>query len=110
MFKKDTQDKRSGLYSYLIVGLLLFHLIANFVWLVLDKNPTDFDPIGHTLITINSASYIRAHFSDFSLWNYMRLSPAYPNFVHTVGAVLSLILGMNWKIIAFTGTVFFVLA
>lgn len=90
-------------------ALLLFHFIANLVWIYLNKNPLDFDPIGHTLISINSAEYIKTHLLTFNLREFMTISQAYPNFTHIVSLIPIFIFGNYWKVIQSTGTIFFLI-
>lgn len=107
-----TSEKNHHSYRYLILlaGLMLFHLISNIIWIFINKNPLDFDPIGHTLITINSAEYVKTHLFTFNLKEYETISQAYPNFTHTFGVVLALLFGNQWRVIQFSGTIFFLLS
>lgn len=97
-------------YSLLLILLLIFHLIANCWWININQNPQDYDPIGHTFATINSAEYVKNHLMNFSLKDYMKISPGYPNFVETATLPLVFLFGNHWKVIQFSGTVFFLLA
>ncbi|MFH0773822.1 MAG: glycosyltransferase family 39 protein [bacterium] len=107
--KYGKQKHESARYTLFLVILLLFHAVANLVWIYLNKNPLDFDPIGHTLISINSAEYVKTHILSFNLRDYMLFSPAYPNFTHTISLILIFIFGNYWKVIQCTGTIFFLL-
>lgn len=106
------EGKRERLDKYLLVVLVLicFHLIVNIWWIKINQNPLDYDPIGHTFATINSAEYIKNSLANFSLKDYMKISPGYPNFVETATLPLVFIFGNHWKIIQFSGTLFFLLA
>lgn len=107
--KKHHQNNKDT-YFILTLALILFHLIANIVWINLNKNPLDYDPIGHTLITLNMAEYVKTHLTNFSLKDFMKISPAYPNFSHIITLPLIFIFGNHWKVIQVSGTIFFVLS
>lgn len=104
------QKKPIDKYLLALFILIAFHLVGNIIWIYLNKNPLDYDPIGHTLISINMAEYIKTHFTDFSLKDFMRISPAYPNFSHILTLPLIFIFGNHWKVIQFSGTIFFILS
>ncbi len=106
------REKNQHSYRYLILlaCLMLFHLISNIIWISINRNPLDFDPIGHTLITINSAEYVKTHLFTFNLKEYEMISQAYPNFTHTFGVVLAFLFGNQWRVIQFSGTIFFLLS
>jgi len=106
--QKNKQQK-SNLYYYLLAILLIFHLTANIIWIKLNQNPVDFDPVGHTLISINMANYIKMNLLDFNLGDFLKISSGYPVFTHIVGAAIVLIFGVDWKLIQFSGTIFFLL-
>ncbi len=107
--KNYTSLDRTKPDKYLIFTLLLmvFSFLANSLWIYLNQNPLDFDPIGHTFASLNSAEYIKMHlFNNFNLGDFMRISPGYPNFVHIASLPLIYFFGNSWKIIEFTGTIF----
>ncbi len=107
--KHEKKRKQSWRYGIFLGLLILFHAIANLSWIYLNKNPLDFDPIGHTLISINSAEYIKTHIFTFNLREFMTISPAYPNFTHIASILLIFIFGNSWKVIECTGTIFFLI-
>ncbi len=110
--KGKNEGKKIKFNKYLVgvVFLIIFHLIANLWWININQNPLDYDPIGHTFATINSAEYIKNSLTNFSLKDYMKISPGYPNFVETATLPLVFIFGNHWKVIQFSGTIFFLLA
>jgi len=97
-------------YFILIFLLIVFHLLFNSLWIIINKNPLDFDPIGHSFATINSAHYLGSHLLSFSLKDFMKISPGYPNFTQTAILPLVFLFGNYWKVIQFSGTIFFLLA
>lgn len=107
--KHDSKKREYKRYTIFLTILLLFHAVANFVWIYLNKNPLDFDPIGHTLISIYSAEYLKTHIFTFNMRDFMTISPAYPNFTHIVSMILIFIFGNSWKVIQCTGTLFFLM-
>ncbi|MFA6532436.1 MAG: glycosyltransferase family 39 protein [Patescibacteria group bacterium] len=108
--KSEDKKVRFDKYIFGVAMLICFHLIVNILWIKINQNPLDYDPIGHTFATINSAEYIKNSFANFSLKDYMKISPGYPNFVETATLPLVFIFGNHWKVIQFSGTLFFLLA
>lgn len=106
---KESQQSKSNPFYYMLIALLIFHFVANCLWIKLNQNPVDFDPVGHTLISINMANYIKTNLLHFNLTDFLKISSGYPVFTHIVGAVLALIFGVSFKIIQMTGTIFFLI-
>ncbi|PJA55266.1 hypothetical protein CO165_04470 [Candidatus Roizmanbacteria bacterium CG_4_9_14_3_um_filter_33_18] len=108
----EKNESKKSIFNRYLVGvilLIIFHLIANSWWISKNQNPLDYDPIGHTFATINSAEYIKNNLINFSLKDYMKISPGYPNFVETATLPLVFLFGNHWKVIQFSGTIFFLL-
>ncbi|MCS7093231.1 MAG: glycosyltransferase family 39 protein [Patescibacteria group bacterium] len=104
--------KQDGInpYLFLLFFLALFHFFGNLTWIFLNENPLDFDPLGHTLLVLNMFEYLKDNFYDFNLGEFMRISPAYPNFSHLSTLPLVFFFGNHWKIVQFSGTIFFILS
>lgn len=109
MVKNEGKKGKFDRYLFSVIFLIIFHLIVNVWWIKINQNPLDYDPIGHTFATINSAEYVKNSSMNFSLKDYMKISPGYPNFVETATLPLVFLFGNHWKVIQFSGTIFFLL-
>lgn len=86
--------------------LLAFHLLANLIWISLDKTPPAWDQTGHTLISLNFVDFFKGQ----SQVNFFQISDYYPPFVHLIVALTMLFAGPLLLIGPLVVTGFFLLA
>lgn len=90
-------------YGLFLFAILFIHLITNIFWLKINNAPPSWDAANHTLISLRIADNIKA----FNIQGILESSQYYPIFVHTLGALASLVVGPDIKILQGIGTVFF---
>lgn len=86
--------------------LLVFHLLANLIWILLDKSPLAWDQAGHTLISLNFLDF----FHGQSQVGFFQISDYYPPFVHIIVALIMILTGPLLLIGPIVVTAFFLLA
>ncbi|MBU0999873.1 glycosyltransferase family 39 protein [Patescibacteria group bacterium] len=86
--------------------LLVFHLLANLIWILLDQSPLAWDQAGHTLISLNFVDLFKGQ----SQVNFFQISDYYPPFVHIIVALIMIFTGPILLIGPLVMTGFFLLA
>ncbi|MDO8573547.1 MAG: phospholipid carrier-dependent glycosyltransferase [Candidatus Daviesbacteria bacterium] len=86
--------------------LLVFHLLANLIWILLDKSPLAWDQAGHTLISLNFVDF----FKGISQVNFFQISDYYPPLVHIITALIMIFTGPLLSIGPLVVTGFFLMA
>lgn len=86
--------------------LLVFHLLANLTWILLDKSFLAWDQAGHTLISFNFLDF----FKGLSRINFFQISDYYPPLVHIIVALVMLLTGPLLLIGPLVVTGFFLMA
>src|SRR3990167_3653252 len=99
----------SDFYSALLISLLLFHFLANLLWIFLDTAPIPWDQAGHTRIAFHFANFIK-DLGFLRIVDYFSLSSYYPPLVHTIAALPILIFGHPVDIGQIVVSVFFSLS
>ena len=99
----------SDFYSALLISLLLFHFLANLLWIFLDTAPIPWDQAGHTRIAFHFANFIK-DLGFLRIVDYFSLSSYYPPLVHTIAALPILIFGNPVDIGQIVISVFFVVS
>lgn len=93
----EVKPHKKSKYFYFLLGLILFHVISNIIWIILNNQPPTWDSAHHTLLSM------RIFESPF---NFLNISNYYPPFVHLIGTILIFIFGYSYKVIQLTGTLF----
>ena len=94
------------IYLIFLFLLGLFHLVANIIWINLNKVPFSWDPAGHTIIAFRFTDFFTIHTPE----NFLSISDYYPPFVHLVVTFFMLIFGKNILIGPLVVTGFFLAA
>lgn len=95
-------------YVKLLVGLVLFHVIWNLIWIYLNQTPPGFDAAFQTTLSMRFYDHIKSNPGLISF--YFDISKYYPPLVHLVGTLFAFIAEFNYKSIQFTGTFFFAIS
>ncbi len=95
-------------YTKALIFLLIFHTIANILWISINKVPPTWDAALHTIITNKMYVYLQQGLSNFNLLEFIKISDYYPPVIHSFGVVLAWLGGGNYKLISLTGTLFFI--
>ncbi len=98
--------KMLSLEVKLLIALIAVHVAINTIWIYINNQPPSWDAAAHTTIALDIADKLRT----FQFLDVLRSSNYYPIFVHTTTALLILVAGPSFKVIQFTGTIFFVCA
>lgn len=109
-WKIDNQKKPIDIYFLAVLGLIVFHVIGNVVWIWLNNVPSTWDAALHTIISLRFLEYLRFNLFNFNLIDFLKISEYYPPFVHWIGMGLGFLGKGQYKIIEFSGTLFFALA
>lgn len=86
--------------------LLVFHLLTNLIWILLDKSPLAWDQAGHMLISLNFLDF----FKGISQVNFFQISDYYPPLVHIIAAVVMIFTGPVLLVGPLVVTGFFLMA
>lgn len=86
--------------------LLVFHLLANLIWVLLDKSPLAWDQAGHTLISLNFVDFFKGQ----SQVNFFQISDYYPPLAHMIVALIMIFTGPLLLIGPLVVTGFFLMA
>lgn len=108
----DNPNKAFRLDFYtLAVGILvLFHLVANSIWIYLNQVPPAYDAGFHTVLSMRSFDYIKGFPGNFSIAEFLAISKYYPPLSHIIGTLFVWLGNYNYQFIQLTGTVFFSLS
>ena len=98
--------KNWSFYGTLVSLLCLFHLVANLIWINLNKLPLPWDQAGHTIIAFKFADFFLGK-GDYS---FLTISDYYPPLTHIIVAFLMLIFGRESNIGPLTVTGFFIVS
>lgn len=90
----------------LLYLLLIFHFLANLVWILFNKSPLAWDQAGHTLISLDFVDF----FKGISQINFFQISNYYPPFVHIVVALIMIFTSPLLLIGPLVVTIFFIMA
>jgi 4-amino-4-deoxy-L-arabinose transferase-like glycosyltransferase len=96
-------------YTIATAILIIFHIIANMLWIVHNSVPPNYDAAFHTVLAMRFVNYIQHYITVFDLNEFLTISKYYPPFTHWVGMIFVLLGGYNAASVQFTGTVFFAL-
>jgi len=105
--KKLHPNSKFDKYLIFTLILILFHIIGNIIWIYLNKAPLNWDPSIHIINTIKYAQYLQNITKHFNIVEFFQLSNYYPVFVYLTTFPLAFLSGGNYKIIAFSGSIFF---
>lgn len=94
-------------YLALTLLLILFHLIANVIWIYLNKVPPGWDQSLHIYYSMRYLDYLKRGLENFNLVEFLKISGYYPPLVYFVGAIFALIGGCSYKFILLVGSLFF---
>lgn len=86
--------------------LLVFHLLANLIWILLDKSPLSWDQVGHTLTVFNFLDFFKGQSSV----SFFQISDYYPPLVHIIVSLVMIITGPLLIIGPLVVTIFFLAA
>jgi len=90
----------------LLVGLIVFHVVHNILWIFLNNTPPSYDAAFHTVISLRFFDYIRTHFFSFNLYEFLTISNYYPPFIHWFGALLGIFSPFDARVVQLSGTIF----
>lgn len=93
-----------GRFEYLLVFLLLFHTVANFLWINLNTAPLPWDQAGHTLISYDFADFLKGDSSK----SFLFISNYYPPLIHIIAGIGEILFGYREIIGELVVTVFFI--
>lgn len=108
-------DHRSGLsillsklniFIYILIFTVVFHLVANIAWIVLDSTPVPWDEAGHTMHSIDFVEYAVGESSK----SLLKISDYYPPFVYWVVSFFMMIFGTNVTVGPLIITGFFIIS
>src|SRR3989344_5491372 len=102
----DKQGKKTGYSLVLLVGLIVFHVVHNILWIFLNNTPPSYDAAFHTVISLRFFDYIRTHFFSFNLYEFLTISNYYPPFIHWFGALLGIFSPFDARVVQLSGTIF----
>lgn len=104
----DNPNKAFRLDFYtLAVGILvLFHLVANGIWIYLNKVPPAHDAGLHTVLSMRFFDYIKGFPGNFSIVEFLTISKYYPPLSHIVGTLFVWFGNYNYQFVQLTGSVF----
>lgn len=106
MAKKVPQNK----FFLFTLCLIAFHILANIIWLSLNRLPPPADAALHSTLSIRFQDYLLHHFFSFDIYRFLIISNYYPPFIHLMGAFIGLLNPYSYKMIQITGTLFFATA
>ena len=89
-----------------IIGLLAFHLVANWLWVLGDRTPPAWDQAAHLRIAVLLARWLQGERTT-ALADILHQSGGYPPLVHFGGAVWSMVAGVGIDRVTFFDTVIF---
>ncbi len=95
-------------YFLFTLALVLFHTIANLIWIWLNKVPPEFDAAFHSVLSIRFFDYLQHNLGSFDLTQFLQISKYYPPFTHWIAMVFVFLGSYNTTVIQITGTVFFI--
>lgn len=95
-------------YLLFTLSLVLFHTIANLIWIGLNRVPPEFDAAFHTVLAIRFFDYLQHNLESFDLNQFLQISKYYPPFTHWVAMIFVFLGSYNTTVIQITGTVFFI--
>lgn len=91
---------------FILLLLVLFHLVVNFIWITLNTAPLPWDQAGHTRLAIEFADYFKS-LGFLRIVDYFSISSYYPPLIHTMVGVLIVFLGHPIQVGGVVVTVFF---
>lgn len=101
---------RPDFYTLAVGILVLFHLIANGIWIYLNKVPPAHDAGFHTVLSMRFFDYIKGFPGNFSIVEFLTISKYYPPLSHIVGTLFVWFGSYNYQFVQLTGSVFFSLS
>ncbi len=93
----EVKPTKISKYFYYLLGLIIFHIVFNTIWIILNNQPPTWDSGLHTVKSFEM-------FKSFK--DLLTISTYYPPFVHFIGSILVLIVGYSFKSTQITGTLF----
>lgn len=90
----------------LLIFLIIFHLLANLVWISLDKSPLSWDQAGHTLTSLQFLDFFKAQSGTV----FLKISNYYPPLVYIIVALGMFFLGPSLSLGPMVVTGLFLLA
>lgn len=95
--------KRFTVWDTLLIILLIFHLISNSLWIILNNAPFPWDQATHAGLSVQIADYLKS----YQFAPLLSASFFYPTMIHTLGAFLLVIFGPYLKLTQVLSTVLF---
>lgn len=95
--------KRFGTWELLLFGLLLFHLVSNSLWILINNAPFPWDQAAHASLALQAATHIKS----FQLFSLVQISNYYPILIHTIAGIFLFLFGPSLKLTQVISTLFF---
>ena len=93
-------------FKFVLIGLCLFHLISNLIWLKIDQSPPTWDSAGHLSLVLVFKEILPRALSNNSISDLLYLSNYYPPFMYILGSVILLVTNSNYDPLLSLGTIF----
>ncbi|MFH1827369.1 MAG: glycosyltransferase family 39 protein [bacterium] len=106
----ELKTHKKSKYLYLLISLVLFHVVFNLIWIILNNQPPTWDAAYHTTLSFQMYSFAKEAMLGLKIKEFLLISNYYPPFTHIFGTFLITILGYSYKILQFSGTIFFSIA
>ncbi len=100
--------KRKAIIKYGLVGLIIFHLIANIFWLSIDSTPPAWDHAAHIRSSVTAGRWL----TGVEKINFSKLIDkfgAYPPLIYFITGIFGVIFNYHLDFISFVNTIFFAL-
>jgi 4-amino-4-deoxy-L-arabinose transferase-like glycosyltransferase len=98
---QSTKHNNYTLFAYLIIGL---HVVANSIWILLNKGPSLYDAAWHTVHAYRIADYFK-QFPQINLFQLFEMNNYHPPLVFWGGAIAALVTNYSENGVRFVGTI-----
>jgi 4-amino-4-deoxy-L-arabinose transferase-like glycosyltransferase len=94
---------------FLILLLIAYHIVTNFIWIANSTAPLPWDQAGHTRLAIQFADYFKT-LGFLRIIDYFTISTYYPPLIHTIVGLFIVFFGHPVQMGEITVTVFFAIS
>jgi 4-amino-4-deoxy-L-arabinose transferase-like glycosyltransferase len=98
---QSTKHNNYTLFAYLLIGL---HVVANSIWILLNKGPSLYDAAWHTVHAYRIADYFK-QFPQINLFQLFEMNNYHPPLVFWGGAIAALVTNYSENGVRFVGTI-----
>ncbi len=100
--------KKIGKQQSFLYGLIFFHLVANIIWLVIDKTPPAWDQAAHIRSVVMAREWLSGGLS-VSFVELLKSFYAYPPLIYFLASIWTFFSGLGIDQVSFSNSLFFVL-